>query len=280
MNVRRTIRLFHAALIAVAWLVLAGPSAARLTANELDQVGVKPPPGARVPLTAALIDDHGFTRRLGEVIGGKPTILIFVDYTCRTLCGPILALSSAGLAKTGLKPGKDFRMLVIGLDARDGPDTAQRMQRDQMGRGALAAASTFLLADDTVVPQITRALGYRYVYDPTIDQYAHPAVVFVLAADGRVTRTLAALGLDPADLRLALVEAGQGKIGTFGDYLHLLCYGFDPAKGIYTVRILKVLTAAAVVTVLALGGGIGFMLIGRPRREPPYPPENAPSGPA
>lgn len=271
----RTPRLFA---IALAWALIAGPAAARLTANELDQIDVKPPAGARVPLSASLLDEYGATRTLSEAIAGKPTVAIFVDYTCRSLCGPILAIASAGLAKTGLKPGKDFRLLVIGLDPRDGADTARQMQRDQIGTGALAAASTFLLADNTVVPQLTKALGYRYAYDSAIDQYAHPAVVLVLAADGRVTRTLAALGLDPTDLRLALVEASKGKVGTFSDYLHLLCYGFDPAKGIYTLRILRWLSAAGILTVLALGGGIAFMLIGRRSRELPYPPENAPSG--
>jgi protein SCO1/2 len=95
-----------------------------------------------------------------------------------------------------------------------------------------------------------------------------------------VTRTLSALGLDPADLRLALVEAGRGKVGTFADHLRLLCYGFDPAKGVHTLAVRRWLAVAGVLTIVVLAGGIGFMLLWRPRTSPAYPRENAPSEPA
>jgi protein SCO1/2 len=227
-----------------------------------------------------LPDANGIRRTLGDALGGRPAVLVFADYTCRSLCGPILAIVAAGLGKTGLKPGKDFRLVVIGLDPKDTTADARSMRRAQVGSGLLAAASTFLLGEGETVRQIADAVGYHYAYDADIDQYAHPAVVYVLAADGRVTRTLTALGLDPADLRLALVEAGEGRIGTFTDHLRLLCYGFDSATGVYTTTVRAWLAIASALTILALAGGIGFMLLGSRSAASAYPPSTAPSEPA
>lgn len=270
----------NAAIAAIVFIMFEGPAAAALTADQLRAVDVAPPPGARVPMSTALPDANGVTRSLAEALDGTPTVLVFADYTCNSLCGPILAIAASGLAKTGLKARKDFRLLVIGLDPKDDARAARIMQQEQIGPGNLADASTFLLARDGIVRQVADAVGYHYAYDPDIDQYAHPAVVFVLARDGRVVRTLTALGLDPDDLRLALVEAGQGRVGTFADHLRLLCYGFDAATGIYTVAIRGWLVAAAALTILVVAGGIGFMLISRRPATPAYPPETAPSEPA
>jgi protein SCO1/2 len=265
-------------MVAAACFFLAGPASARLSTDALDAIGVSPPPGARVPMSAALTDQDGVSHALGEVLGGRPSVLIFADFTCRTLCGPILAFAADGLAKSGLKPGQDFGLVVVGLDPKDSAADARAMQRNEIGDGALATASVLLRTDENTVKAITAAVGYRYAYDPAIDQFAHPADVFVLTADGHVARTLSGLGLDAADLRLALVEAGEGRIGTFADRVHLLCYGFDPAKGIYTLTIQRWLAVAAALTLLALAAGIGFMLLRRPATRV-YPAQSAPSEP-
>jgi protein SCO1/2 len=266
-------------MVAAACFLFAGPASARLSTDALDAIGVSPPPDARVPMSAALTDQDGVSHVLGKVLGGRPSVLIFADFTCRTLCGPILAFAADGLAKTGLKPGQDFGLVVVGLDPKDSAADARAMQRNEIGDGALATASVLLRADEKTVKAITAAVGYRYAYDPAIDQFAHPADVFVLTADGHVARTLSGLGLDAADLRLALVEAGEGRIGTFADRVHLLCYGFDPAKGIYTLTIQRWLAVAAALTLLALAAGIGFMLLRRPATRV-YPAQSAPSEPA
>jgi protein SCO1/2 len=255
---------------------LTSPASARLDTNTLAQVNAVPPPGARLPAAIVMTDENGANRTLRQALGGRPNVLILADFTCRTLCGPVLAIAAAGLAKTGLRAGKDFGLVVVGLDPKDSADDARAMQRDQIGEGALTAASTFLRGDEAAVHRIAEAIGYRYAYDATIDQYAHPATVFITTADGRISRNLSGLALDAADLRLALVEAGNGQIGTFADHLRLLCYGFDPAKGIYTLTIQRWLAFAAGLTILALAGAIGFMLLRRPGA-PAYRAQSAPS---
>jgi protein SCO1/2 len=105
------------------------------------------------------------------------------------------------------------------------------------------------------------AAGYRYAYDAGHDQYAHPAAAYVMSGAGRIVRVLSGVGLDGDDLRLALVDAGNGKIGGLADQIHLLCYGFDPARGIYTASITRLLNIGGALTVIALAAGIGGMVI-------------------
>src|SRR5262249_6335694 len=159
----------------------------------------------------------------------------FADYTCHTLCGPILDFAAAGLDHSGLQPGADYRLVVIGLDPKDGRDAARTMRHDHLG-GALAQSAVFLIGSDATVHAATDALGYRSAYDAEHDQFAHPAAAYVLDAQGRVTRVLSGLGLSGTDMRLALVAAGNGHTGTLGDRIRLLCYGYDSVRGIYTER--------------------------------------------
>jgi protein SCO1/2 len=124
----------------------------------------------------------------------------------------------------------------------------------------------FVTADEPTVKRLTAALGYRYAYDKEHDQFVHPGAAYVLSAGGRVARVLTGLGLSGGDMRLALVEAGEGRIGTIGDRVRLLCSGFDPAHGAYNVMVSRVLAATGLATVLAVGGLLGgLMLAGRSR---------------
>jgi protein SCO1/2 len=138
------------------------------------------------------------------------------------------------------------------------------MRRDQIGDSAVGNATTFLTADESTIEALTSALGYRYRYDAEADQYVHPAAAFVLRAGGKVSRVMTGLGLSGPDMRLALIEASQGRAGTLGDQVRLLCSAFDPAHGTYSLLISRVLAGAATLTIALLAGGIGcLVLIGR-----------------
>jgi protein SCO1/2 len=246
--------LFVAIVIMAFPLVLATSAQAALTRSELDGVSLSPPAGAAAPPTLKFrdIDDRRLTLR--EAIGGRPSLLLFVDYTCRTICGPALAIASGALAQTGLDPAK-YRLVVIGLDPKDSAEDARLMAR-QIGDPAVERVTTLLRGDAANVHQLTDALGYRYRYDAAADQFAHPAGALVMTADGRVSRILSSLALNPRDLRLALVEAGARRIGTFRDRLTLLCYGFDAAHGVYTPAIARMLKLFAALTVIGVLGSI------------------------
>lgn len=229
--------------------------------SELDGIAADPEPGAAVPMNLSFTDEAGQPATLGAAIAGRPAVLIFADYTCRTLCGPIVSFAAAGLAQSGLRPGADYRLVVIGLDPRDGLDAARTMKAEHLGGdAAILQAAVFLTGEPAAIRAATDALGYRYAYDAEHDQFAHPAAAYVLDAGGRVRRILSGLGLSGADLRLALVDAGQGSVGTLADHIRLLCYGYDPVLGIYTQRITLLLELAAGATLLIMAAGILIMV--------------------
>jgi protein SCO1 len=253
----------------IALLVLCGPARAALSSGQLGAISAEPAPGAALPLTLEFADEAGRPRRLGTVLAGAPNVVIFADYTCRTLCGPILEFAAAGLSKSGLRPGTDYHLIVIGLDAKDGYDAARAMKSAHISADdPIGPAALFLTGTQPAITAATAALGYRYQYDEKSDQFAHPAAAYITDTEGRVTRVLSGIGLDGADLRLALIDAGRGAVGTLGDRIRLLCYGYDPIRGIYTERITLLLAMAAAATVLILAAGIVGMHAMERRKAP------------
>lgn len=254
--------------IAPLFLVLLCATAAQagFSARQLSAVYAAPAANARLPLTEAFVDDSGRPYTLGEALGGRPAVVVFADYTCTTLCGPILAFAAAGLKETGLEPGRDFRLVVIGIDPKDTAAAAQSMKASHVQDAAIARATLMLMGTAADIDAATRAAGYHYVYDRGADQFAHPAVAYVVTAKGRIVRALSPLGLDAHDLRLALVDAGQGRIGNIADRIRLLCYCFDPATGVYSAAISRIMLSAGIFTVLALAGGVGVLHLATRRR--------------
>ncbi|WP_238190581.1 electron transporter [Methylobacterium frigidaeris] len=244
-------------------LCLLAHPAAGLTPKDLSRVGLAPPPGARAPLDAAFTDSaDGRRLTLGEALSGRPALLMPLDYACRNVCDPMLAVAGTALGATGLAPGTDYRLVTLGLNPRTDAATARAMVAEQLGQGTLLAGTVVLTGSPGPVEAVTRAVGYAYAYDRDTDSYAHPAGALVLTGDGRVARALSPLAMTARDLRLALVEAGEGRVGGLGDRLVLLCYGYDPQTGLYTPLIRRILTASGVVTVV----GIGLLVLGLHRR--------------
>ncbi|MGU3540950.1 SCO family protein [Methylobacterium sp. A54F] len=250
-----------ACLIAAA----ASPAAARLTQAELARVAVAPGPDARVPAGLAFTDAAtGRRTTFADAAAGRPTLLLPVDYTCGNVCDPMLAMSGAAIEATGLDPAREVALVLVGLDPKDDAPAARRMVSEELGAPALARHVPALIGDAEAVGRLTAALGYGFVYDPGTDSYAHPAAALLLTPDGRVARVLSPLALNGRDLRLAVVEASEGRTGTLGDRLALLCYGFDAARGVYTPLVRRILSVAAAATIVAIA--LGILLLNRRAR--------------
>lgn len=222
-----------------------------------------------LPLELPLQGEDGVARPLRAWLAGKPAVIVLADYTCKTLCGPVISIVSSTLGQSGLHPDADFRFVVIGLDPKDTAVDAARMRQAQVGPDNEKLSSYFLRGDAATVAAVTRALGFASAYDRDRDQYAHPAAAFVIAPDGRPARALSGLAVDPVTLRLAIVDAANGTVGTFTDHVRLLCYGYDPASGTYAVAIHRILAAAGGITVALLALLIGLLLrqqAGQPAR--------------
>jgi len=247
--------------IAIIALILAAsaPSHAAVTRGDLAEVGVLPPPGATLPLDLPLRAEDGSAKPLRAWLGAKPAVLVLADYTCETLCGPVISIVADALARSGLPSGADFSLIVVGLDPKDTAADAARMKQAQLGEDA-SVPSHFLTGDADAIGALTKALGFISVYDRDRDQFAHPAAAFVIAPDGRLARAMPGLAVDPVTMRLAIVDASKGTVGTLTDHIRLLCYGYDPASGTYSVAITRILAVAGGASIAALMLLIGLLL--------------------
>jgi protein SCO1/2 len=238
---------------------------AGLSKADLAQIDAAPLPNAVLPLDLPLQGERGDVKPVQQWLGNSPSVWILADFTCETLCGPVISIVSDALVQTGLIPGADFRLIVVGLDPKDTAIDAAEMKNAQVGTDGYLPANAFFLRGDTKdIAKLTGAFGFRSVYDSEHDQFAHPAAAFVVTPGGRIARVLSGLALDPADLRLALVDASQGKIGSWADHIRLLCYGFDPESGVYTAAVGRIMASAGALTIIALALFILILF----RREP------------
>lgn len=254
----RTIAEWIVGLAIVVWMPCVAEGA--VTASQLEQVGLAPRVNALLPLQIRMSDLSGSTEPLQNWLGGVPTVWILADYTCDTLCGPAISIVSNALADTGLRAGIDFRLIVVGLDPKDTATQALAMKNAQVSdKAGLPEQSLFLRTAANDIGLLTDVFGVHAVYDREHDQFAHPPAAFVVTPKGRISRALSALAVDAASLRLALVEAGQGHVGRWTDQIHLLCYGFDPASGTYTLAARRILLAATATSVTVLVLLIGML---------------------
>lgn len=229
---------------------------AGLTEAQIGQVELSPSPGAQVPTARSFKDLGGREVTVGEAIGGRPTLLLPADFNCKQICGPALAVAAGALSQTGLRPGRDYSLVVVGIDERESLEDARRFTSGQIGGPGVSVLS----GTNEAIQSVMTAIGYRFRRDDADDAIAHPAGFVTLTGDGRVSRVLSSLALQPTDLRLALLEAGEGRIGGLAGRIALLCYGFDAVHGIYTRQIATTLQIAGGLTVVLLASALGFML--------------------
>ena len=249
-------------------MLLGDPAGAALAPDQLADVGVRPPPDASLPLDAKLTDLDGRPTTLGEAIGGRPAVVIFADYDCPDLCSPILALTGDTLTKSGLQPGRDYRLVVIGFNPRASAADGKRMIGVQIGFDTpVGRVTTATMASEPVIARLTAAVGYRYAYDAARGRYAHPVALLVVTANGRLSRVLSGVAISGDDVRTALVEAGKGAIGAIVEQIRLLCYGFGASVGLYTDRVRLLLGAAGFATLLAIAAGLATLARTASRRQ-------------
>jgi protein SCO1 len=233
---------------------------AALTPAALNSAGVNLPANAVLPLNLVASDLAGHRRSIASAFAGKPGFAIFADYTCKTLCGPALVLLSAGLAQSTL-PSGSWRLVVLGLDPKDSASDARRMLLAEVPE-KLRPQTVFLLPDAKTVAATTKALGFHYVYDKSVDQFAHPEVAYAIAADGRVLRVLSPLALTASDLRAALLGPPQTAESLYGKF-RVLCYRFGLLTGIYDIPVQIALKLAAILTLAVMAFGLVMLIRSR-----------------
>lgn len=242
-------------LAAFALVLFAAPCKAALSPKQLSAAILNPVPGAALPLETKFASGAGAALTLNVAIGHKPAALILVDYTCRFICGTTLAIAAYGLASTGLDPGKDFSFLVMGIDPKDKLADAKAMKDAQLSPyPRLQAAAQFLNGDAAAIASVTKALNYTPIYDGETDDYAHPVGAVILTPDGRVSRVISGLNLNPESFKAALTRANEGALSSLVEGIRLLCYGHSPLHGAYASTVRAALAAGGILTLAGIAG--------------------------
>jgi protein SCO1/2 len=237
----------------------------------LNGVSIDQKLNSRVPLDVALVDERGQDVRLGEFFGKRPVLLVLAYYDCPMLCSEVLSAMVGSMETLSFNPGRDFEVVVVSFNPGDTPAAAAGKKATYLkryGRAGTEGGFHFLTGRPESIARLTEAVGFHYAFDKTIAQYAHPAVLHVLTPDGRLSRYLYGIDFPPRDLRLALVEAADGKIGTKVDQFLLYCYHYDPQTGKYGFAILNAVRLGGLLTV-ALTAMFIVTTLRRERRQAP-----------
>jgi protein SCO1/2 len=216
----------------------------------------------KLPLDAMFKDETGRTVALGDYFGRRPVVLAFVYYSCPMLCTQVMNGISSALKVLPFKPGEDFDVVLVSFDPRDTPAVAAGKKRAHLQYWSAentGAAWHFLTGDEATIRRVTAAGGFAYRWDEPTGQFAHVSGVLVVTPDGRLSRYFYGVEYSPKDLRLALVDSGQGKVGSAIDELLLYCYHYDPESGTYGVVVMNLIRLGGVLTVLAMGTFIIMM---------------------
>jgi protein SCO1/2 len=250
-----------AALLSCAPLAGQTPAARK---KILDGVGFDQNLNAQLPMDLPFRDEAGRTVRFGELFQGKPVILVFVYYECPMLCTETLNGLVRAMRALSFDAGKQYNVVTVSFDPRETSALAAAKKKTYMeryGRPGDARGWFFLTGEASAIRRLTGASGFRYAFDADISQYAHATGLVVLTPHGRISRYLYGVEYAAGDLRLALVEAAEGTIGSPVDQFLLYCYHYDPLTGKYGLLVTRVLRMAGALTVVlmtAMIAGLSF----------------------
>ena len=242
-------------LIYLGFICFANPVYAQSQTNGNNKVALDQKLNAQLPLDAVFKDETGKTVMLGDYFGSKPVVLNLVWYNCPSLCGLELQSMVKTFQQQKLKIGKDFNVVTISIDPKETPALAMERKQEyiqMLGQPSAASGWHFLTGDSTQIHRVADAIGYKYYYDPTSQQYIHPAGILIITPSGRVSKYFYGIEYHPEDLRLGLVSASKGKVGSFVDQILLICCQYDPQTGRYSLVISKVLKVAGGLTIMIL----------------------------
>lgn len=236
----------------VAALLVLMPAAAFAAAPSPDAFAWQPHPGVTIPLNQSFIDDTGQSVTLRE-FSGEPIVLALGYFHCPTLCGVVRGDLVAALDASDLVGGRDYRLVSLSIDpAETAKDAAAAKAGDLTQSPGLDGRDWHYLVGDAA--SVARSVGFPYRYDELLRQFAHPAGLVVLTANGTISSYLEGTGYSGKALRAAVDQAAAGAVADAPSPVLLLCFRYDAATGRYTLAIEKLLRLLAGVTVLGIAG--------------------------
>jgi protein SCO1/2 len=218
--------------------------------GALQGVGIDQKLDSQVPLNLTFFDEAGRTVPLSSFFHDRPVLLALVYYRCPMLCTEILNGVVSTLRAVTLTPGKDFEVVSVSFDPKDTPEIAAAKKATYVrryGHSGNANGFHFLTGDPANIKALTDAVGFHYKYDAKTDQFAHASGIMILTPDGKLSKYFYGVEYAPRDVRLGLVEASQGKIGTVVDEALLFCYHYDAASGKYGAVAMNMIRAGGAI---------------------------------
>lgn len=221
----------------------------------LKDVGIDQKLNDSIPLGLTFKDETGSSVELRQYFGQKPVVLSLVYYSCPMLCTQVLNGLMRSLRDIPMDIGKQFNVVTVSIDPTERPVLAaakQALYTGFYGRPGAAEGWHFLTGDAQNIKQLASAVGFRYAYDAESKQFAHASGIILLTPEGRISRYFYGITYHERDLRLGLVDASAGKIGTLTDQVLLFCYHYDPVTGRYGLLISRIVKLAGVLTMLGI----------------------------
>ncbi len=241
-----------------------GPAAQNMP-SVLRNVGFEPQLNAQMPLDLPFRDESGRNVPLRDYFTQKPVLLALVYYGCPMLCNQTEQGVVGALRMLSFNPGRDYEVVFVSFDPRETPDMAAQKKESAMThfrRPETASGWHFLTGSKESIDALTKGANFRYSFDEKSNLFAHAAGIMLLTPGGSISRYFYGVEYPARDLRLGLVDASAGKIGTPVDRALLFCYQYDPTSARYSASILKIIRLGGVLTILVLVAG---MLIFRRR---------------
>ncbi len=235
----------------------------------LKSIGLEQRLGTKVPLDLPFKDEAGRDVRLGDYFGKRPVVLTLVYYECPMLCTQVLNGLSSAIRTLNFSVGKEFDIVTVSFDPGETPDLARAKKATYIERYDRPGADRgwhFLTGTPSSIDRLTKAVGFKYVYDASVDQYAHVSGIMVLTPDGTMSRYFYGIEYWPRDLRFSLIEAADRKIGSPVDHLLLPCFHYDPSRARYSLAVMRLVRGAGVVTLVGIVAGVMFLRRREPRR--------------
>jgi protein SCO1/2 len=238
--------------------------------KALNGVGIDQKLNEQLPLELVFKDEHGENVRLGDYFGKKPVVLSLVYYQCPMLCNQVLNGMVTAFKVMAFQPGQEFEVVTVSFDLRETAALAAAKKDTYVNylpearRAGAARGWHFLTGDEASIKRLTDAVGFRYHFDEATNQFAHASAIYVTTPQGKLARYFYGIEYAPRDLRLGLIEAADNKIGSPVDQLLLYCFHYDPATGKYGAKVMNLMRAGGVATLVAM---VAMFLLFRRREQ-------------
>lgn len=231
------------------------------TPTALSRVSFEQRLNEQLPLELPFKDESGHAVKLGDYFGRKPVVLTFVYYECPMLCTEVLNGLESALRVLNETIGKEFDVVTVSFDPKETPILAAGKKKAYLERYKRPEAEQgwhFLTGDQSSIETLTKAAGFNYFWDEASHQFAHASGIVVVTPTGKVSRYFFGIDYAPRDVKFALIESSNEKIGTLAERLLLYCYHYDPAKGNYGFVAMRAVRIGGAATILAL---VGFVFV-------------------